>query len=61
MSDVVAVAAVMLEVVIMVTAAIAANLHGALSVCRASFKAFWVGYWIYPVTALWCVTVFLIF
>lgn len=40
MSDVVAVAAVMLEVVIMVTAAITANLHGALSVCRASFKAF---------------------
>ena len=41
MTDVVAVAAVMLEVVIMVTAAIAANLHGALNcVYRASFKAF---------------------
>lgn len=40
MTDVLAVAAVVLEVTIMVTAAIAANIHGALTVCRASFKAF---------------------
>lgn len=40
MIDIAAVAAVMLEVIIMVTIAIAANIHEALTVCRASFKAF---------------------
>lgn len=44
MIDVVAVAAVMLEVIIKITAATAANIHGALTVCRASLKAFYTGY-----------------